>query len=454
MVPLLTLGGVVVLVCLGLARGVWQSNLHNALLALAFAAVGAYLSHHRPGHREGALFSLTAAVHAVMFLGRQVGHAPGSAPAAHSALEEWWGWVGVWPVALSIALVTVTVLCFPDGRLPSPRWTPVLVAVVGVATACSLLSAVWPVEYASAGVTTVHPISSTAPAGVTRVWEVLAHPAYALMQLLWPVAIWARWRGADGVVRRQLAWLLLAAGVSAGTLLIGLAVWGSPLPGVLSAPLLPVAAGLAIVHGQHAAAYNALTWLSRSHRDADMGADLARAVSEALHAPATVWRVVGDDAEDGPAAWRAVGAWPPQHGTTPAAPLPEPPGGVVVRPVQRGDDVVGGISLDRAVPLTPAEDRLLDDLVSQAGLVLECLGLGELIEQEQRAGHLRDLTPREHEVLGLMARGLSNQAIGRELHLSVKTVEPVVGSIFAKLRLHSDSASNRRVLAVLAYLRD
>jgi DNA-binding NarL/FixJ family response regulator len=52
-----------------------------------------------------------------------------------------------------------------------------------------------------------------------------------------------------------------------------------------------------------------------------------------------------------------------------------------------------------------------------------------------------------------MARGRSNAAICAELHLSIKTVEPVVSTIFTKLGLHNDAASNRRVLAVLAYLR-
>ena len=52
-----------------------------------------------------------------------------------------------------------------------------------------------------------------------------------------------------------------------------------------------------------------------------------------------------------------------------------------------------------------------------------------------------------------MAEGLSNAAICERLHLSVKTVEPVVGSVFAKLSLHQQPDTNRRVLAVLAYLR-
>ena len=52
-----------------------------------------------------------------------------------------------------------------------------------------------------------------------------------------------------------------------------------------------------------------------------------------------------------------------------------------------------------------------------------------------------------------MARGLSNAAISQELHLSVKTVEPLIGAVFAKLGLHSDPTVNRRVLAALEYHR-
>ena len=52
-----------------------------------------------------------------------------------------------------------------------------------------------------------------------------------------------------------------------------------------------------------------------------------------------------------------------------------------------------------------------------------------------------------------MARGRSNAAICDELHLSIKTVEPVVSAIFTKLGLSADTANNRRVLAVLAYFR-
>jgi DNA-binding NarL/FixJ family response regulator len=68
-------------------------------------------------------------------------------------------------------------------------------------------------------------------------------------------------------------------------------------------------------------------------------------------------------------------------------------------------------------------------------------------------GPLEALTPRELEVLGLMAQGRSNRAVAAELFISERVVERHVTSIFTKLDLpHSDQA-HRRVLAVLAYLR-
>jgi DNA-binding NarL/FixJ family response regulator len=66
---------------------------------------------------------------------------------------------------------------------------------------------------------------------------------------------------------------------------------------------------------------------------------------------------------------------------------------------------------------------------------------------------LSELTPREREVLGLMAEGLSNHAIAERLVVTERAVEKHVTSIFSKLRLPPTGDTHRRVLAVLAYMR-
>jgi DNA-binding CsgD family transcriptional regulator len=443
--PLVLVSGVVVLVSFGQARGVWLPNLHNGLLALAFTFVGAYVLFQRPGHREGRLLLATGVAEAVLFLGRQIGHSPGPPG------SRWWGWLGVWPTAVALALTTFAVLCFPDGRLPSRPWRWVAIVVVVVAGLCAALSAVWPVEYGSAGVRTGHPVNAASPTVVHDVWSALAHPAYAAFQVLWVVVVAARWRAAGPAVRRQLSWLVSGAAVSVTALVIGLAASGSPQAGLLSATLVPIAAGWAIVHGQHVIAYSALSWLSRSAADvADLPTDLARTVAEALSAPgATLW--MGRDE------MHAVGVWPETDDEI--APLsPDELSGSArahTRVVRSRGAVVGALSVARARTdhLSLAENRLFEDLAAQASLVIDHLGLADVIARQRQGGRLDGFTPREREVLELMARGRSNAAICEELHLSIKTVEPVVSTIFTKLGLHSDAANNRRVLAVLAYLR-
>ncbi len=443
-VPLLVVSAAVVLVAFGFGRGVWLANLHNGLLALAFTSVGAYVAIQRPGHREATLFLAAGLVEAVMFLGRQVGHDP----AGHA--DRWLGWLGVWPLALALALTTFAIIGFPDGRLPSPRWRPVAVAVVAVAAVCSALSARWPVEWSSAGVGTPHPFGADAPRLAQAVWSALAHPAYAAFQVLWLVAVIARWRTADARIRRQLLWLAGAAAISLLALALGFAIAGTHIPGVLTAALLPIAAGWAIVHEQHVTAYAALSWLSRAGAaTGDLPTAVATTTAEALSAPATLWLWSSD-------ALHAIGVWPPTDAeVAPATPADLEARGGEVRTIERDGELVGALSVGPrpAGALTLAERRLLEDLAAQAAWVIEHVGLARIVTRERAAGHLVHLTPRENDVLQLMARGLSNRAICDELHLSIKTVEPIVGTIFQKLELHADPGSNRRVLAALAYHR-
>jgi DNA-binding NarL/FixJ family response regulator len=71
----------------------------------------------------------------------------------------------------------------------------------------------------------------------------------------------------------------------------------------------------------------------------------------------------------------------------------------------------------------------------------------------KRSGPLDRLTPREHQVLQLMAEGRSNNGIVDALRVSPSAVEKYVGNIFAKLDLPHTDTDHRRVLAVLTFLR-
>jgi DNA-binding NarL/FixJ family response regulator len=121
--------------------------------------------------------------------------------------------------------------------------------------------------------------------------------------------------------------------------------------------------------------------------------------------------------------------------------------------------------------------RLLEDLPGGAGYLLkervsdvavlvdalrrvhegECVVdptiVSRLMSRRREQGPLDELTPREREVLSLMAEGYANPAICKRLFLSNKTVETHVRQIFLKLDLRESPEQHRRVSAVLAYLR-
>jgi DNA-binding NarL/FixJ family response regulator len=91
--------------------------------------------------------------------------------------------------------------------------------------------------------------------------------------------------------------------------------------------------------------------------------------------------------------------------------------------------------------------------VADGGTAIDPEVVGQLMGRRRERDPLEDLSPREREVLSLMAEGLSNRGVCDRLFLSPKTVETHVNSIFTKLRLAPAPDDHRRVLAVLAFLR-
>jgi DNA-binding NarL/FixJ family response regulator len=91
--------------------------------------------------------------------------------------------------------------------------------------------------------------------------------------------------------------------------------------------------------------------------------------------------------------------------------------------------------------------------VGDGGSAIDPTIVSQLLGRVRGDDELADLTPREREVLGLMAEGWSNQAIADRLVITLRSTEKHVSSIFAKLGLPATGAEHRRVLAVLRYLR-
>jgi DNA-binding NarL/FixJ family response regulator len=110
---------------------------------------------------------------------------------------------------------------------------------------------------------------------------------------------------------------------------------------------------------------------------------------------------------------------------------------------------IGYLLKDRVGQVEEFVDALCE--VADGGTVVDPEVVRQLLRR--RRDPLERLTPREREVLALIAEGRSNGAIARELVVSEAAVGKHIGSILAKLDLPPADATHRRVLAVLAYLR-
>jgi serine/threonine-protein kinase len=121
-----------------------------------------------------------------------------------------------------------------------------------------------------------------------------------------------------------------------------------------------------------------------------------------------------------------------------------------MRLVEERPDGVGYLMKERVGRV----QELLDAVqrVAAGECVIDRAVVDELLARRRRVDPMAELTPREREVLALIAEGRSNQGICRTLWLSPKTVETHIRSAFSKLGIKEAPEDNRRVLAVLTYL--
>jgi hypothetical protein len=228
----------------------------HVFLVPGYATVGAVIAARR-GNRIGWLFvafGLAAALlaFAESYFVRGAMLTPGSLPAARIA-----GWIAsvLWPSGfLFLGLLS---LLFPDGRLPSPRWRPIALALAISWTGFILSIAFTPGKMTLQGLTTTNPMGIAALGHPG--WRAVAQGAAVLAVATLGAAALApllRFRRADPVQRQQLKWFAFLIGVCAASALVASALlgvlpvvatvlWGVAIAGVVVG--LPAAVGLAIL---------------------------------------------------------------------------------------------------------------------------------------------------------------------------------------------------------------
>lgn len=122
-----------------------------------------------------------------------------------------------------------------------------------------------------------------------------------------------------------------------------------------------------------------------------------------------------------------------------------------LRLLERGAARIGYLLKDRVSDVREFTDAVRR--VAGGGSAIDPEVVSQLLVRRRRRDVVGELSEREREVLHLMAEGRSNTAIAATLHLSEKTVEGHVRSIFSKLGLEPTVEDHRRVLAVLTYLK-
>jgi hypothetical protein len=238
---------------------------------LSFGAVGAVIAAKRPDHPIGWLLLGSAICYAV-------GGAGVSMPVADDGavtLPLMLAWAGSWAWGLGVGLAVVVLLLFPDGRLPSRRWKPVLWLVVALMVA-SVLGAGFGSPTIGNG-PTPNPFVVSGAAGTTLAALGAMFPLVLVTAVLAVASILLRFRRARGAEHQQVKWFLYAA------MLVGLALLAQiPLLILVSDPAAATAASNAILTGAFAAVPAAIGIAILRYRLWDIDRIVSRTVSWAV----------------------------------------------------------------------------------------------------------------------------------------------------------------------------
>jgi DNA-binding NarL/FixJ family response regulator len=153
--------------------------------------------------------------------------------------------------------------------------------------------------------------------------------------------------------------------------------------------------------------------------------------------------------DEGLVAAREIRASYPEVGVLVLSQYVEP--GYAMRLLEEHPERIGYLLKERVFDIATVIDALRR--IVDAESVIDPTIVSQLVGRRRLVDPLAALTPREREVLGLVAEGMSNRAIAERLFVAERTVEAHVTQIFLKLGLSDSSERHRRVLAVLAFLR-
>jgi len=237
----------IVLLALSLAIGLtggetWNVQFAFTPVAIAFAVVGALVA-ARTGNNLGWQLLGTGVGAAVVLVTRAYAE---RVPAAELPAAAWVGWIFTVVLWITAPLLVLPLLLFPDGRLPSPRWRPVVWVVIIDALALMVCPALSNVNFSSNFPRLRDPVMVVAPLGT----------AYNLAEVVWTLAFLAgaaamivRFRRSDQEQRLQLKWFMYASAVAAVIVLAAAQFGGNnPLAAFeIAFTLIPAAVGIAIL---------------------------------------------------------------------------------------------------------------------------------------------------------------------------------------------------------------